>query len=158
MEDFADLSLDKLRTYRRALRTEESRVSYWRRLLQARLDLVQAYGGVAKGDGPGLRSLLASPRVGALRTAFLEVRPANDMPPLPDLQEMWTRVVADDDAPRRNRLLADLSEAERTLSAYRKALHHRLDSATGELVRRYRANPALCLEMLPTQRHSSSTG
>ncbi|HMC68705.1 MAG TPA: hypothetical protein VKJ07_06080, partial [Mycobacteriales bacterium] len=40
--DFAHLSLDGLRKYRLALSDEESRVSYWRRIIQARLDLVRA--------------------------------------------------------------------------------------------------------------------
>ena len=42
---FAHLSLDGLRAYRRALTTEEGRVSYWRRIIQARLDVVRAAEG-----------------------------------------------------------------------------------------------------------------
>ena len=38
--EFSHLTLDGLRAYRRALTAEESRVSYWRRLIQARLDVV----------------------------------------------------------------------------------------------------------------------
>src|SRR3954468_24087552 len=40
--EFAHLALEGLRAYRRALTTEEGRVSYWRRIIQARLDLVRA--------------------------------------------------------------------------------------------------------------------
>ena len=40
--DFAHLSLDGLRAYRRVLSAEEGRVSYWRRIIQARLDIVRA--------------------------------------------------------------------------------------------------------------------
>ena len=35
---FAHLALDALRAYRQELLAEERRVSYWRRILQARLD------------------------------------------------------------------------------------------------------------------------
>ena len=47
-EAYAHLSVDGLREYRRALSDEEHRVSYWRRILQARLDLV-ASGTTRKG-------------------------------------------------------------------------------------------------------------
>jgi len=40
--DFAHLSLGGLRTYRQTLSAEENRVSYWRRIVQARLDVVRA--------------------------------------------------------------------------------------------------------------------
>src|SRR4051812_45469887 len=46
-DDFVHLSLGRLRSYRQALAEEENRVSYWRRIVQARLDLVRAG---AKGD------------------------------------------------------------------------------------------------------------
>ena len=42
-EAYAHLSVEGLREYRRALSEEEHRVSYWRRILQARLDLVGRY-------------------------------------------------------------------------------------------------------------------
>ena len=44
-EAYAHLSVDGLREYRRALTDEEHRVSYWRRILQARLDVVEAGTG-----------------------------------------------------------------------------------------------------------------
>ena len=47
-EVYAHLSVDGLREYRRALTDEEHRVSYWRRILQARLDLV-ASGTTRRG-------------------------------------------------------------------------------------------------------------
>jgi hypothetical protein len=148
-EEFAGLGLDILRMYRKALRSEESRVSYWRRLVQTRLDLLMAYNTSGRGDGPGLRALLSSERIGALRTALLDVHPADGMPPLPDLLEMWERVVPQGDIAGHAQLVADLRGAEHTLSEYRHALHRRLDDATRELVARYRANPSLCLSALP---------
>ncbi|MCW2611898.1 MAG: hypothetical protein QOC93_770 [Actinomycetota bacterium] len=152
-EEFAGLGLDILRTYRKALRSEESRVSYWRRLVQTRLDLLLAYNTSGRGDGPGLRALLSSERIGALRTALLDVHPADGMPPLPDLLEMWERVVPAGDIAAHAELISDLRDAEHTLSEYRHALHGRLDDATRELVSRYRANPQLCFEVLPLREH-----
>jgi hypothetical protein len=148
-DEFAGLALEILRTYRKALRSEESRVSYWRRLVQTRLDLLLAYSTSGRGDGPALRSLLANERIGVLRLAFLDLHPADGMPPLPDLLEMWERIVPPEDLLGHATLVNDLRGAEHTLSEYRHALHQRLDSATRELVARYRANPELCLSALP---------
>ena len=48
--------------------------------------------------------------------------------------------------------LARLADAEHQLSAYRRGLHERLDAATGELIARYREEPALALRALPLPR------
>ena len=45
--------------------------------------------------------------------------------------------------------LARLADAEHQLSEYRRSLHERLDAATGELISRYREEPALALRALP---------
>ena len=148
-DEFSGLGLDILRVYRKALRSEESRVSYWRRLVQTRLDLLLAYNTSGRGDGPGLRALLANERIGAVRTALIDVHPADGMPPLPDLLEMWERIVPPGDLIGHASLVDDLRGAEHSLSKYRHALHQRLDDATQELVARYRANPELCLSILP---------
>jgi hypothetical protein len=150
--DFAHLSLDGLRAYRHALTTEEGRVSYWRRIIQARLDLVRVaeVGTVATADN--LRKVFAEARVDSGRRALMTVLPIDDIPPLPDLVELWARepVIGADE---HNRELAhDLSKAEAQLSAYRTALHKRLAAATGELIARYREQPTLCLSALPIGR------
>jgi hypothetical protein len=154
--EFAGLGLDILRMYRKALRSEESRVSYWRRLVQTRLDLLLAYSTSGRGDGPGLRALLSTERIGAVRTALMDVHPADGMPPLPDLLEMWERVVPPGDVLAHAALVDDLRAAEHTLSEYRHAIHGRLDDATRELVARYRANPQLCLSALPLPEYMTS--
>jgi hypothetical protein len=53
------------------------------------------------------------------------------------------------DEPGRDRLAGELEAAEEELSAYRNALHGRLDAATQDLIARYRAEPAACLYALP---------
>jgi len=150
--DFAHLSLDGLRAYRRALTAEEGRVSYWRRIIQARLDLVRAAEAGTGTTVDNLRGVFAEARVDSGRKALITVVPDEDIPPLPDLAEIWAR------EPRvgaieHNRALAhDLMKAEAQLSAYRTALHKRLSAATGELIARYREQPDLCLSALPSQR------
>jgi hypothetical protein len=153
--DYAYLSIDALREYRRALTAEEGKVSYWRRILQARLDVVQAGSG-RELDQEHLRPVLTSERVGAGRQALVEVLPVDDIPPLPSLGELWDRRVARGDVAEQARLEEDLRLAEAQLSAYRNALHRRIGDATGELIARYRDQPSLCLSVLPLDRRRAS--
>jgi hypothetical protein len=147
--EFAHLSLEGLRAYRRALNTEEGRVSYWRRIIQARLDLVRLAeaGGPATTDN--LRGVITEVRVESGRAALQEVIPIDDMPPLPELEGLWAQEPTADEESN-GRLAIELSKAEAQLSAYRTALHKRLAGATGELIARYREEPTLCLSALPT--------
>jgi hypothetical protein len=155
---FAHLSLEALREYRRSLGEEEGKVSYWRRILQARLDVVEAGSGSRVVDAAALRPLLSSERVGAGRRALTEVLALDDVPPLPSLGELWDRQVSPADAAGTAALTQDLRLAEAQLSAYRSALHRRIGEATGELIARYREQPDLCLAVLPLERPRTSPG
>jgi hypothetical protein len=146
--EFGHLSLDDLREYRRTLTAEEDQVSYWRRIIQARLDVLRA-GTLGLADGEHLRPVLTNDRIAISRTALVAVVPADDIPPLPNLAELWERRVADDDEQGQRELDHDLAVAERQLSEYRAALHRRITDATGELIARYREHPELCLTALP---------
>ena len=150
--DFAHLPLVGLRKYRRALTEEESRVSYWRRIIQARLDVVRSMSGPKGPDLEALRPVLGPERVGAARTALLDVVPVDDIPPLPNLETLWEKDPRPDDEAYNEALVAELVKAEAQLSAYRQALHRRLSGATTELIARYREEPALCLSALPLPR------
>ena len=158
-EAYAHLSVDGLREYRRALSDEEHRVSYWRRILQARLDLV-ASGTTRKGvDHERLTPLLTTQRVGAGRRALSSVVHSDGgIPPLPLLQELWERQVDPEDEAGRVAFEDDLRVAEQELSAYRAALHERIGQATGELIARYRESPDLCLTALPLDRGARPRG
>lgn len=147
--DFAHLDLPALRAYRQAVGAEENRVSYWRRLIQARMDLLELRGEPDPVRLERLGQALSETRVGMGRRALIEVLPVDDVPPLPDLNALWARVVDNNDTAEAAALRRDLSFAELQLSAYRAALHRRLGAATGELIARYRENPALCLSALP---------
>lgn len=147
-EEHAHLTLDELRAYRKTLSGEESRVSYWRRIIQARLDLVRAG---SDGESDNLRPVLTDKRVGAGRQALVEIMPVDNIPPLPDLAGLWDRFVDLSDLEAVAALEADLDNAEKQLSAYRAALHQRIGAATSELIARYREEPTLCLSALPLQ-------
>jgi hypothetical protein len=146
--DFAHLPLVGLRQYRRALTQEESRVSYWRRILQARLDMVRASES-APATVETLRPVLTEARVSGGRRALVEVVPMDDIPPLPNLEALWDRDVVPGDDAHNDELVRDLVRAEAQLSAYRAALHRRLSAATTELIARYREDPSQCLSALP---------
>ena len=150
-DDFVHLSLGRLRTYRQALAEEENRVSYWRRIVQARLDLVRAG---AKGDPvhtENLRQVLAQAPATTGRKALVTVVPIEDIPPLPDLAGLWERDARPGDEAYNESLMHDLALAEKQLSAYRTALHARITAATNELIARYRDQPDLCLAALPVR-------
>ena len=149
--EFAHLSLEGLRNYRAALSTEENRVSYWRRILQARLDVVRAVDTGASTATEDLSGVFAESRIGGTRTALLTVVPVDDMPPLPDLVQLWGREPRSGDSARNAALARELMSAESQLSAYRSALHRRLAAATSELIARYREEPDLCLSVLPSK-------
>ena len=150
--EHAHLDLAQLRDYRAELQAEEGRVSYWRRIIQARLDVVRA-GRTAARTGPldaaRLRPVLTDSRIAGGRTHLVQVLPADDIPPLPSLGELWERRVDPGDLDALAALERDLDAAEEQLSAYRSALHTRLEQATGELIARYRDRPQLCLAALP---------
>lgn len=140
--ELAPLTLDELRVYRQDLITEEARVSYWRRLVQARLDLAVA----DHGSLDRLRVVLTDQQQESGRLAVLPVAGDAGLPPVPDLAVLW------DSESVESEVLTRLADAEHELSAYRRSLHERLDAATGELISRYRDEPVLALRALPLPR------
>jgi hypothetical protein len=149
--ELTHLTLAELRVYRQELTTEETRVSYWRRILQARLDTVldgrEDHTSVAR-----IRDVLKEHAGSSHRLAMLPVASPEDAPPLPNLAVLWETTATD--AAAGSAMVPRLVEAEHDLSAYRAALHLRLDSATSELIWRYREQPTLALSALPLGRTS----
>ncbi|VXC59076.1 RsiG family protein [Nocardioides sp. AX2bis] len=144
-----DLALPGLRAYRQRLRDEEDRASYWRRVVHARLDLIEAGGtGTGAAVAIGLEDLvrvLGDTATGAGRTALLRVRAADPLPELPDLAEVW----APPTTPAETTVVVErLRAAERQLTAYRSALFARLDESTAALIARYRSDPSAALSVL----------
>ena len=144
-----DLTLSALRAYRRTLADEEDRISYWRRLVHARIDVLEAE---TSAEGPlsleSLARVLGDTGAGRTRTALVRVRAAEPLPELPALAQMWVTEVDPTDPDAVASAVERLRTAERQLTSYRNALHQRIDEATAELITRYRANPASALVAL----------
>jgi hypothetical protein len=147
--ELSHLSLEGLRAYRAALAAEEDRVSYWRRIIQARLDTVRMVEGVRTVDAGALKPVLSSARMGRGRQALVRVVPVDDIPPLPDLERLWEAVHDATGEEEQRQLEEDLTKAEKALSEYRHALHKRIETASEELIARYRDQPLDCLSALP---------
>lgn len=151
-EQLASLDLDGLRDYRHRLEAEEDRVSYWRRLVHARLDLLAAESAA---DHPlsvaDLVRVLGDTGTGQSRRALVSVRAAEPLPELPELTEMWATEVDPHDPVQVADAVERLTRAERQLTDYRRALHERIDGATAELIVRYRAEPTAALSLIPKE-------
>jgi hypothetical protein len=143
---WSSLNLDELRLYRRRLAEEEEKISYWRRLVHARLDVLEAE---AHHERPlrldELIRVLGDTGAGRTRTALVNVRAADPLPELPILEDMWVTELDPHDTEAIAEAISRLRSAERQLTEYRRALHGQLDEATGELIARYRAEPSSAL-------------
>jgi len=146
----ADISLRELRTYRQLLMSEEDKVSYWRRLAHARIDVLEAESH-AEGslDLDELVRVLGDTGAGRTRTALVGVRAAEPLPELPILTQMWVTEIDPHDQENVADAVERLRAAEGQLTDYRNALHEWIDEATGELISRYRNDPASALIALP---------
>lgn len=157
-----ELGNDDLRALRDDCRDEESRLSYTRRLLQARTDIVRAEVERRAGQGRSseeflrdLSKILADQpsarrearAVGVYAPEGGEGRREEDvliadaaMARLPDLSEDELRELA-----------ARLSVSERKISAQRSSVLNHLDALQGELVARYRDGRADIGDVLSEQ-------
>lgn len=151
-EDLAALDLQQLRGYRRSLEVEEDKVSYWRRLAHARMDVLEAqsghHGTLSMKD---LVRVLGDTASGQSRRALVSVKPGDPLPELPQLDEMWATHLDPDDEEQTRTALAGLRTAEEQLTTYRRALHERIDEATRELILRYRDDPRAALALIPQE-------
>jgi hypothetical protein len=146
-EELRHMTLERLRTYRRTLLAEELSTSYWRRLLQARRDLLKS--SPPPGDRVALREALAEERGQGGRQSIMALHPAGGMPILPLLPDLWATEIAPPGSVAARELTIRLTSAESVLSSYREALHRRLNRATADLVARYHEDPRLCFSLLP---------
>jgi hypothetical protein len=149
--ELSGLGLVELQSYRAALRIEEDKVSYWRRLLQGRVDLLLAQASSENSLSlADLVRVLGDTGSGRSRRTLLRVPAPVQLPDLPDLEELCHLWAADpQDAHEVADLVERLHAKESKLSEYRSALHQRIDAATGELIMRYRADPRAALVLLP---------
>ena len=129
----ADLSLQQLRSERDALREQEARLSFTRRLLQGQLDILRAHEPGGESLAARLAAVLADAPGGGAPARAMELAPPDDVdvPGLPDLAEL------DEDATVA--LAEDLAAREAEVSHQRRSVLDRVDALQAELVRRYRA-------------------
>jgi hypothetical protein len=145
-KSWSELTLDELRSYRRRLSDEEERVSYWRRLVHARIDVLEAQAHQERAlTMEELVRVLGDTGSGQGRTALVSVHAAEPLPDLPVLEEIWVTELDPNDKDAVAEAIARLRTAEHQLTDYRRALHQRLDTATGELIGRYQQDPASAL-------------
>jgi hypothetical protein len=145
-ESLDHLSLADLRDYRRKLTEEEEKISYWRRLVHARIDVLEAE---SHHERPlrldELIRVLGDTGTGRTRSALVNVRAADDLPELPVLKDMWVTELDPNDHAEVTAAVGRLRSAEVQLTEYRRALHRLLDAATAELIVRYKEDPASAL-------------
>lgn len=147
--DLAHLDLPALRQYRASLNEEEERISYWRRLVQARMDILDASAKSLDELTPEtLAKALGETGTGTRRAALLRIHSNDELPDLPGLAEVWAAPVDPHDTVAVERAMGALRNVEATLSTYRRAMHERLAEATGELISRYKQDPTLCLDLV----------
>jgi hypothetical protein len=151
-EELAGLDLEQLRAYRSGLEAEEDKVSYGRRLVHARIDVLEAESGTGTPlTIDDLIRVLGDTGSGRSRHALVSFRAADPLPDLPVLSEMWVTEVDPHDAEQVADALERLRKAEHQLTTYRRALHDRIDEATRELILRYRENPLAALAVIPEE-------
>ena len=152
LDGLAERSLDEVRALRNDAEQEEADLSYVRRLLQGRMDLVRAeQARRASSGGAPLIDLLAEvladgPRSDHGSGRFLTVEPSR----VDDHRRRVEQIVADvgisDVAARSDgelqASLDALAEHERTVSDLRRSVQAVMDQLTSEIARRYRDGEA----------------
>jgi hypothetical protein len=157
-----ELSLAEVRSRRHEAEQEETDLSYLRRVLQGRLDILRAE--VARRNGEETDLVQALPRIladdgapsaprGLGRHAVLE-------PSRADAHRRHVEALiadvdlsnpgAHDDASLQ-RVLAVLEREEREVSQNRRAVQTVMDTLTAEITRRYRDGQADPSDLLPTE-------
>ncbi len=152
-DDLNVMSLDDLRAERARLQADDDRVSYARRAVQSRLDLVRAEQE-RRADGTGIDDDDADVTGGLRRVLSRQLTGGAARPPRDDdgaigesadirrLDEVcaaggFSQLAELDDAAVAA-LEADLSRLESEVSADRRERFERIDALSAELVRRYR--------------------
>ena len=149
--DPSALSLAELRAMRAALQADDDAISYVRRLVQARLDLVLAeqnrrVSGDSRDVSEDLPAILGRHLTGGPARPPRPTQDASEHPLAIELDELCTGLGANhvtelDDA-QLQQLSSSLEAFEQARSQERRDLFGRLDALSAELVRRYRDGEA----------------
>jgi len=159
--DVGRLSLEELRDRRRDAEQEETDLSYMRRLLQGRLDILRAE--LARRDGEETDLVQALPRILADESSGGPRGLGRHIAAEPSRADAHRRhveaLVADvdlsnpaghDDASLR-RVLGELEAEEHKVSESRRQVQQVMDVLTAEVTRRYREGDADPSDLLPTE-------
>ena len=157
LDDVDGLTVDEIRTMRTECQEAEGALSYLRRLIQGRLDIVHAY--LERPDGAGAPDLssvvdnLAGILAGPGRPSGPGRNPVLFSPDTDDMASLTTEldaILGVDEIgllatrdPDELRGLADrLGVLENRVSAERRGLHERIDTLQAELVERHKSGRA----------------
>ena len=114
--------------------------------MHARIDVLEAQAHQERTlTMEELVRVLGDTGAGHGRTALVSVQAAEPLPDLPVLEEIWVTELDPNDKAAVAEAVQRLRTAEHQLTDYRRALHERLDTATGELIDRYRDDPVSAL-------------
>ena len=161
--DLTDLTLDDLRVKRRQAEKEEQDLSYVRRLLHGRIDIIKAEINRRSGSGEdliaNLSTILAdSPSRGQkFQGRYLGIEDSDlSHPVAQDAHRALgglstTNLAAVSDEELRS-ALAGLTAHERSVSDARQLLHKKIDGMGSELTRRYREGSAQVDDLLAAAR------
>ncbi len=158
--DVEGLGLDELRSRRNDADEEEQSISYLRRMLQGRLDILRAelVRRARGGDQgvtdlvAGLPGILSDARLGSF-TAMPRIRVPE---PSGRQRRRVERLISDETIARLPEIEAEelsqaveaLTREEEAVSANRRAVQHVVDLLRGELARRYRNGTASVAQLL----------
>lgn len=158
----AERPIDELRAMRAEAEQEETDLSYLRRLLQGRVDILRAELARRRGEGPegslvdALPQILADERVpshGLGRHAALEPSEIDD-------HRRYVEALVSDgdlsdpgalDEQTMNRMLDVLDREESDVSRRRRSVQAVMDALTAELGRRYKDGAADVADLLHTE-------
>ena len=154
-QDLPSMAMADLRQYRETLQGEEDNVSYWRRVLHGRIDLLTKVAGHPGAEHPGwlvgtdeLASALKDTATGHSRLALMRIESPEALTELPGLGELWARDADPTNPVEVAEVLDALTEAAGRVTEYRGQIHKRLDAATSELISRYQDDPDACLDLI----------
>ena len=162
LEGIGTQPMDEVRSLRKEAEQEETDLSYLRRLLQGRLDILRAE--LARREGSSSGDLVdALPKIladeGAMGSPRGLGRHIAAEPSRADSHRRHVEALVADvdlsnpaghDEASLHRAVAALEREEQEVSDKRRAVQHVMDACTAEITRRYREGDADVSDLLPT--------
>jgi len=143
LAELAELSMSDLLTHRAHLRSREGQLSYWRRVVQGRHDvLCLVVSGKPVSTARIADSLASEVRPTGRSSSHVPLEHTEPLTELSGMDQAWERSCRGDDTALAADTLRRLALAERWLTDERLCLHVELDATTAELTRRAAADPA----------------